>query len=395
MKEVFDVKISEESEQEGVFFISVVADPAIGVKGELFSEQTYILLDDIEQKMLAPVLIPERLILRLDGEGKEYYIKWNREVIQKCKEKFDLLGKEYKINLEHSKKLTSGIITKSYLTDGENSYKDLPGGTWMMEVYFKDRNDWEMIKEKGLNGFSVEALIDMEYSHQKLKKVGNNKIYNNMKENVQKKSSVQKMKDLLFSLLFRKEYDKYLEDNSLLEEYKKMLEKQTNVENISTEEQTENVSVKQETYNDMIVGGEMDGKNILIDEQMYVYITDASGFPSEILPQGEYTLATGVKIIVNDAGLITEKIEPSMDTTTTTQETENKEETIKQKMVSLRLESELKKLKEEILFLKDENKKLLERLSNIPASAPLATTNLVKQEEVDVFKKYNVRIFGA
>ncbi len=148
--------------------VSAVKKPAIKTKGMLFSD---IFTEDFQfkaipdqQRIIAPVLIPDVKIVRRDKDGA-YTLTFSAEVISKLKSNFNRMSDNHKINLEHSKKMIDGFIdsqwiVKDLLMDQTKFYElEVPVGTWIFDVLVDDKDDWELVKDGDISGFSIEAML--------------------------------------------------------------------------------------------------------------------------------------------------------------------------------------------------------------------------------------------
>lgn len=124
--------------------------------------------DEEKQIIIGAAMVPNRMIHRYDELGNLYYVYFSKESIKKMASKFLRDKKTDETNIEHNgKKLGRDkvYITESWISDDpvyDKSYKygfDLPAGTWYVEMKVQDKSIWKMIKDKMLNGFSVEGLF--------------------------------------------------------------------------------------------------------------------------------------------------------------------------------------------------------------------------------------------
>ena len=87
--ELFELKIDDELLDE-VFAISLVADPAIESNFIFFDkEEVQFKKVDTEKRIVAgPILIPNKKILRIDGEGKPYHVFFSEETVEKLAQNY-------------------------------------------------------------------------------------------------------------------------------------------------------------------------------------------------------------------------------------------------------------------------------------------------------------------
>lgn len=108
------------------------------------------------------VMIPNVLIYRRDQEtGEEYHVYFSKETIKKLKDKY---GFNRTITIQHEEDITgNAILLDSYIypsdKDDNAGYTDLKEGSWICEYKILNEKLWDIIKTKGVKGFSVEALL--------------------------------------------------------------------------------------------------------------------------------------------------------------------------------------------------------------------------------------------
>jgi hypothetical protein len=125
-------------------------------------------LDEEKKMIIGAAMVPNKMIIRYDDLGNPYYVYFSKESIKKMAAKFLKEKRTDQASIEHDgKKLGSEkvFITESWVSEDpihDKSYKygfNLPSGTWYVQMKINDDNVWKMIKEKSLNGFSVEGLF--------------------------------------------------------------------------------------------------------------------------------------------------------------------------------------------------------------------------------------------
>lgn len=154
--------------------ISIVFEPAIEKGFHLFSkDKKYSMakVDPDKKIIVGPAMLPNKKILRYDESNDTYFdCFFSEETVRKCSELFLKNSNHTKTNLEHGELLTSNQINGAYVTqswivedpemDTAKAYGFSPvKGEWY--VAFKIENDslWNIIKENGFSGFSVEGIF--------------------------------------------------------------------------------------------------------------------------------------------------------------------------------------------------------------------------------------------
>jgi len=169
--ELYELTIDDKVDE--VYCVSLVENPAIESDFIFFGkEKIQFASVDTEQRMLiGPVLIPDKKILRVDGEGKPYNVFLSKETVKKVAQNY--LMKKYTDNatLEHDKKIKGVSLVESWIKDSKldksNSYGlNLPEGTWVGMFKITDDKLWnDYIKTGAVKGFSIEGL----FSHKLIK----------------------------------------------------------------------------------------------------------------------------------------------------------------------------------------------------------------------------------
>jgi hypothetical protein len=118
--------------------------------------------------------VPNKKILRIDGEGKRYSVFFTPQTIEMVARKFMKNKYGDEVTLEHGAKTAGVYLTESWII--EQSAKDksniygftLPRGTWFGIYKVEDKNIWEKVKDGTFRGFSIEGLFEHKKSDVKL-----------------------------------------------------------------------------------------------------------------------------------------------------------------------------------------------------------------------------------
>jgi hypothetical protein len=164
--------IFNEGENEGVYAISLVSDPAIGVQFLALAKQTELKLATVneEQRILVgPILIPEQLIYR-NQDGHEFNIKFTSETIKQVHRNFVTQGYQNNSTIEHSgKQIEDVIFIETWIKEDEVHDKSVLYGfseqVGTMFGLMKVNNDeiWnDYVKTGKVKGFSIDGVFDME-----------------------------------------------------------------------------------------------------------------------------------------------------------------------------------------------------------------------------------------
>jgi hypothetical protein len=149
----------------GISAIGLVHDPAIE---ELWVKLSKIKLSEVqeERKMLyGAALVPDKHILRLDGNGEEFYITFEKETIMKCAHQFLKQNLQHQHTFEHEHPVSGCVVVESWIVESENDKSrhlglDVPVGTWMIGTKVDDESIWEEVKNGTIRGFSIEGMFN-------------------------------------------------------------------------------------------------------------------------------------------------------------------------------------------------------------------------------------------
>lgn len=140
-------------------------------------------VDEDKKIVTGPLMIPNKMILRRDEDGKPYYIFFNRETIRKMAEKFLRTNKHNNTDIQHDNKVTNdNTLLESWISEDkmyDKAYKmgfALPMGTWFVSYKINNNDTWKQIKEGKLKGFSlagpfIEKMASEGIHNQKLQSI--------------------------------------------------------------------------------------------------------------------------------------------------------------------------------------------------------------------------------
>jgi hypothetical protein len=131
---------------------------------------------DTEQRLiLGPILIPDKQILRVDGEGQPYHVYLKKDTIKKLAQNY--LRNKYtdKATLEHEKAIKGVALVESWIKEGKldksNNYNvSLPEGSWV-GIFSVDKTPegdkiWnDYVKTGKVKGFSIEGSFTHDLVH--------------------------------------------------------------------------------------------------------------------------------------------------------------------------------------------------------------------------------------
>ena len=166
-EDIYELVIEDEN-IDGIFAISLVQDPAIEADFVYFDKEKVLFssVDDEQRLVMGAILIPNKKILRIDGEGKPYHVFFKPETIKKLSEMY--LKNKYtdKATLEHNEKINGVTLVESWIKESATKDKsalynlNAPVGSWVGTFKIDNDDIWNnYVKTGDVKGFSIEGLF--------------------------------------------------------------------------------------------------------------------------------------------------------------------------------------------------------------------------------------------
>lgn len=146
--------------------------------GEAVDYKTsFSVVDKDEQMIVSPVMIPNKPILRKDEDGELFYVYFSEDTVKRMAHKFLIEKRIDRFNIEHDSSTSLGGISlvESWVKAGKGDkssnygYKNLPNGTWFVQLKVNDTNLWKMIKDGIVKGLSLEGTFSQKIQNNKEK----------------------------------------------------------------------------------------------------------------------------------------------------------------------------------------------------------------------------------
>jgi len=149
----------------GITAISLVEFPAIEETWVHLSEHRLQAVNEERMMLYGAALIPDKHILRIDEEGNDYYITFDKETIQKCAHLYLKKNLQHSATLEHQFAVTGCTLVESWIVESEVDKSthlgfSLPVGTWMLGMKVDDADIWNDVKSGAVKGFSIEGIFN-------------------------------------------------------------------------------------------------------------------------------------------------------------------------------------------------------------------------------------------
>ena len=129
------------------------------------SKQSFSVNED-QQIVVGPLMIPDKLIFRVDEDMEPYYVYFSPETIKKIAYKTMRNKLLDAMNLEHDPDSpVDGWMMETWIVEDQKNDKqqvygfDYPVGTWMGMYKVEDREAWKKVKTGELTGFSIEGYF--------------------------------------------------------------------------------------------------------------------------------------------------------------------------------------------------------------------------------------------
>lgn len=172
MTKIVELIISEEEleNEDGVFAISLVEEPAIEENWIALNKQKQKIiqcatLNEEKRLLIAPALIPNKQIFRLDDEGNDYYVYFSPQTIRQASQLFLKRNYQSSTTIEHKHSVDDITVVESWIKDSaidksvNYGFEHLPKGTWFVTMKVENDKVWEMVKDGKIKGFSIEGYF--------------------------------------------------------------------------------------------------------------------------------------------------------------------------------------------------------------------------------------------
>ena len=125
-------------------------------------------IDEEQKIVVGPVLVPNKLIKRIDREtGEEYFVYFSEQTVRDVAELLFKRNLQNRTNVEHASSDTDNtntlleqwIVVDPELDKAKAYGFDVPVGTLMQARKINDEATWSKIKDGSLTGFSVEGAF--------------------------------------------------------------------------------------------------------------------------------------------------------------------------------------------------------------------------------------------
>ena len=164
---LFELIIQDENIDE-IFAISMVDNPAIEAYGTYFDKEEvhFAEVEESENLFMAPILIPNKKILRMDGSGVPYEVFFSPETIKRLSQMY--LEKKYQdqVTLEHETKVKGITLVESWIKESVKMDKsklyglNVPAHSWIGTFKIDNEEMREKFKSGEVSAVSIEGIFE-------------------------------------------------------------------------------------------------------------------------------------------------------------------------------------------------------------------------------------------
>ena len=168
---IYKLVIYDEDEW-GVDFVALVDEPATQHNWMAFDRAKLKFQADKEKRIISGALMVAGMpIYRRDNQRGEYYVYFDKEQVERIRDKFSKDGGQHNVNKMHDpEQIVDGVyMVESFLIDSARGigtpagFDAVPDGSWWGSYKVENDDIWEnFIKTGEFRGFSVEGFFDME-----------------------------------------------------------------------------------------------------------------------------------------------------------------------------------------------------------------------------------------
>lgn len=156
----------------GIYNMSLVEWPAVETPWLKFSgkekQMKFAVASEEQRKVFGVMMRADFPIYRIDPEMGEYYIVFNRDVIERATRKFLATGSNMWVNLEHNPDAyVDGVQLEQIFIKDERfglvpkGFEDITDGSLFGVYKIENEGVWDAVKRGDFNGFSIEGYFTL------------------------------------------------------------------------------------------------------------------------------------------------------------------------------------------------------------------------------------------
>ena len=169
MKKLPIYKAVIKNENQGMFTISFVDEPATEINWMAFEKQEQPLtfsIDNDKHIVRGVVMAANKPIYRIK-DGYEFYVTYDADTIRLMAQKYFKDGFQNNVDTNHSFNLEDGVyLQEMFIKNTEQGidpkgFEDVEDGSLFAQYKVENEDIWKQVKDGTFNGFSLAGLFDV------------------------------------------------------------------------------------------------------------------------------------------------------------------------------------------------------------------------------------------
>jgi hypothetical protein len=169
-KPIYKAALTENQDETGMYFISLVDDPAVESDFLAFEEAKNLnfRVENEEKRIVTGLVMPaDRPILRQDYNGL-YYILYDKDTIIAMAERFLAMGLANNVDTMHNFEVEDGVFLREmYIKDSERGispkgFEDVEEGSLFATYHILNDEVWNKVKSGEFKGYSLAGMFKEE-----------------------------------------------------------------------------------------------------------------------------------------------------------------------------------------------------------------------------------------
>lgn len=170
-----------DSEDTGVFKISLVTDPATEVDFVYFDKdkqvEKFSIANEQEHIVAGVIMLADTPIFRVTKDGFQYYINYTKDTLKIMAEKMIFDGVGSAVNIQHTDGTdVNGVnLQQLFVIDRDKGvnpsfFSEVPDGSLIGYYKVNNQDVWDMIENGDVLSFSLEGIFDLQEQIEEFKK---------------------------------------------------------------------------------------------------------------------------------------------------------------------------------------------------------------------------------
>lgn len=164
---IYSLILNDEEINDGCYKISLVEAPAIDetfLKFKKDSARLDFAVQDATKRIVTGIAMRADYPIYRNQDGKEFYVVFPKETIEKMMYKFMKEQNQFNISLDHTDDVDNCYVVESYIVNKERGicpkeYSNIEDGSWVVSVKIENDDVWSKIINNEVIGFSIETLM--------------------------------------------------------------------------------------------------------------------------------------------------------------------------------------------------------------------------------------------